>query len=306
MDLLQYPASLWTELQRIEQNFDDRSTIEWMQNYWWLSFVFSAIYLLLVYVGTTAMKNREPFDLRRGLCMWSTGLAVFSLFACVRIFPMLWNLLKLGGFEYAVCDTTYMVGSTRMGLWAFLFPLSKLPELFDTVFIVLRKTKLSFLHYYHHFSVFIYCWYSYAFPISTGVWFGTVNFFVHSVMYSYYAVKASGRHPPRFVAKAITTLQLSQMFFGIFLNYTAFKAFLDGKVCAMDWFTIGISIFFYVTYAVLFANFFYWTYLRNKSKRPAKEGVKTVETTKINGFLKNTKNSACVNGIALANTTSTH
>ena len=53
---------------------------------------------------------------------------------------------------------------------AFMFPFSKLPELFDTVFIVLRKQKLSFLHVYHHVSIFIYCWYSYAYPISTGIY----------------------------------------------------------------------------------------------------------------------------------------
>lgn len=277
-----------------------------MHDYWWMSFVFSGLYLLLIYIGTAIMKDRKPFDLRRALCMWSTGLAVFSGYACIKIFPLLWNLIRLGGFEYSVCDTTYLVGSTSMGIWAFLFPFSKLPELFDTLFIVLRKTKLSFLHYYHHFSVFIYCWYSYAFPISTGVWFGTVNFFVHSVMYSYYAIKASGRYPPRWVAKAITTLQLSQMFFGIFLNYTAFSAFLRGKVCAMDWFTIAISIFFYVTYAILFANFYYWTYIKKKvTKQPvvSKQEISSNGSVAIANMIKNSKNNPCISGLSLAKTT---
>ena len=304
MEFLQYPVAFWNELDRIEKNFDEKTSLKWMHEYWWLSFVFSGLYLCLVFLGIRVMRDKEPFDLRRGLCMWSTGLAVFSAYACIKIFPMLWNLILYGGFEYSVCDTTYLIGSTKMGIWGFLFPLSKLPELFDTVFIVLRKTKLSFLHYYHHFSVFIYCWYSYAFPISTGVWFGTVNFFVHSIMYSYYAIKASGRNPPRWFARGITTLQLSQMFLGIFLNYTAFKAFLDGKVCAMDWFTIGISIFFYATYGVLFANFYYWTYVYKRPK-PQAEKVTSNGTHAINGFLKNSKNSSCINGLSLANHSST-
>ncbi len=309
MEVSQYPVALWNELLRIEQHFDDEKSIQWMHDYWWLSFVFSGIYLLLIVVGTRAMKNREPFDLRRGLCMWSTGLSVFSVYACIRIVPMLWNLARFGGFGFTVCGTTYYVGSTGMGLWAFLFPLSKLPELVDTCFIVLRKSKLSFLHYYHHFSVFIYCWYSYAFPISTGVWFGSINFFVHAIMYGYYAVKASGRNPPRIIAKAITTLQLSQMFLGIFLNYTAFKAFFDGKVCAMDRFTIGISIFFYVTYAILFGNFYYWTYIHNKPARVAandKPNDVSGNEKHLNGFLKNSKNNSCIKGMSLANPTTTH
>ena len=291
MDLLEYPVTAWKFLDRIEERFDEKRSLEWMHNYWWMSFVFSAMYLLLIYIGTKAMENRKPFDLRRGLCMWSAGLALFSAYACIKIFPLFWNLVRFGGFEYTVCDTTYLIGSTRMGIWAFLFPLSKLPELFDTVFIVLRKTKLSFLHYYHHFSVFIYCWYSYAFPISTGVWFGTINYFVHAIMYSYYAIKASGRNPPRWIARAITTLQLSQMFLGIYLNYSAFKAFLDGKVCAMDWFTIGISIFFYASYAILFGNFYYWTYIHKKTKARAvphnanKEVKDSQESLHVNGHI---------------------
>ena len=308
MEVLQYPVALWNELDRIEQQFDEKSSLRWMHDYWWLSFVFSVTYLLLIFVGTRAMKDREPFDLRKGLCMWSTGLSVFSAYACIKIFPMLWNLGRFGGFAYTVCDTSFYIGSTGMGVWAFLFPFSKLPELIDTAFIVLRKSKLSFLHYYHHFSVFIYCWYSYAFPISTGVWFGTINFFVHSIMYAYYAVKASGRNPPRIIAKAITTLQLSQMFFGIFLNYSAFKAFLDGKVCAMDWFTIGISIFFYATYAILFGNFYYWTYVYKKSRTKAKtiDVSSSNDKNLQNGHLKNSKNnSSCINGLSLANPTQT-
>jgi len=50
--------------------------------------------------------------------------------------------------------------------WAFCF--SKLPELIDTVFIVLRKQPLIFLHWYHHASVLIYCWFSYQDYSSTG------------------------------------------------------------------------------------------------------------------------------------------
>lgn len=253
-------------LKLIEARFDEKTAQAWMKSNWWMSFVYSAIYLLLVYYGTKYMKDRKPFQLRVALCMWSTGLALFSMLALSTIIPLFLDLYRVGGFEYTVCDMQYVIGSTGRGLYAFLFPLSKLPELVDTAFNVLRKSKISFLHCYHHVSVFIYCWFSYAYPISTGVWFGTVNFFVHAVMYSYYAVKASGRNPPRWVARCVTILQLSQMFFGIYLNYTAIRAFLLGKTCGMDSFTVFISLFFYISYAILFANFYYWAYVYKKGK----------------------------------------
>ena len=40
----------------------------------------------------------------------------------------------------------------------------------------------SNLHSYHHITVLLYCWHSYASRISSGLWFGTMNYFVHSLM----------------------------------------------------------------------------------------------------------------------------
>lgn len=275
--VLYYPREVWRWTDILESKFDETRALPWMNKYWWMSFVFSGIYLLSILIGRRVMRDRKPFDLRVALCMWSTGLAMFSIFACFKIWPMFYNLLKYGGFEHTVCDMMYIRGSNKMGIWAWLFPLSKLPELFDTAFIILRKSKLPFLHWYHHISVFIYCWYSYAYPISTGVWFGSVNYTVHAIMYSYYAVKASGRNPPRFMARMVTLLQLSQMFIGLYLNFTAIRAVTLGKVCRMDWFTVGISVFFYASYAILFANFYYWTYIY---KKPSSSNSKKNDTTK--------------------------
>jgi hypothetical protein len=44
--------------------------------------------------------------------------------------------------------------------WLFFFNVSKLFEFVDTVFIVLRKRPLMFLHYYHHIVTLGFCWVS--------------------------------------------------------------------------------------------------------------------------------------------------
>ena len=262
-----------------------------MNSKWHWSFYFSVIYLLFVWYGQRVMKTRKAFDLRRALCMWSTLLGVFSLLALSRVLFLAQQIVYLGGWRHAFCDTWAYVGSAHCGLWAFLFPFSKLPELLDTVFVVLRKQKLSFLHVFHHVSVFIYCWYSYAYPISTGIWFGLVNFAVHSVMYTYYAIKASGRYPPRWVSKTITTIQLSQMFVGIFINYMGITSLLTGRTCRTSWFDVGISIFFYVSYAILFANFFYWAYIYPKPTR--KTDTLTSSTEEMTKVMANGKANGC-------------
>lgn len=296
----------------IEYSFDEKKVIPWMSRHWHWSFYYSMIYLLLIYLGQKWMKDRQPYNLRRVLCMWSTGLSVFSFYAIFRIYPHARRMVYLAGWEHAICDTNSYIGSVGAGLWAFLFPLSKLPELVDTAFIVLRKQKMVFLHWYHHISVFIYCWYSYAYPISTGIWFGIVNYFVHALMYAYYAVKASGRSPPRWIAKSITTIQLSQMFIGILLNTMAFRALLRNKTCEMSQFTIGIYLFLYASYAVLFGNFFYWTYVHKRSKnRPSPSGTSTespktnTEPLKIATELPEMNGHALMNGAVVVNGVST-
>ena len=68
--------------------------------------------------------------------------------------------------------------------------LFQVPELGDTIFIVLRKQKLIFLHWYHHITVLIYCWYSFSQYTAPARWFVVMNFVVHSIMYTYYAFRA--------------------------------------------------------------------------------------------------------------------
>ncbi len=75
--------------------------------------------------------------------------------------------------------------------WIMLFCLSKVPELVDTLFLILRKKPVIFLHWYHHFITLLYCWWGWASQTPTGRTFAGMNLFVHSIMYSYYAIMAA-------------------------------------------------------------------------------------------------------------------
>ena len=99
---------------------------------------------------------------------------------------------------------------------------------------------------------------------------------------------------------------LSSLSAGILLNYMATKAIMENRQCNITLFKVGISIFFYVSYAILFANFFYWSYIHKRE--PNKEKTTDEFTPKVNGVSKTTQNghvTRVTNGIPNAKTTDT-
>lgn len=105
------------------------------------------------------MEHREPFKLRKALFLWNFGLAVFSLMGALRFLDEFVYVYKNFGFHFTVCDCTMQLESPTMGFWIWAFNKSKLVEFGDTLFIVLRKQKLIFLHWYHHASVCVFTWF---------------------------------------------------------------------------------------------------------------------------------------------------
>jgi hypothetical protein len=94
---------------------------------------------------------------------------------------------------------------------------SKIPELMDTVFIVLRKRPLIFLHWYHHVTVLLFCWSAYSTMAGSGLYFVAMNFSVHALMYGYYCLQALKLCPKWFPTVWITLAQILQMFIGFLI-----------------------------------------------------------------------------------------
>lgn len=139
---------------------------------------------------------------------------------------------------------------------------------------MLRKQPLIFLHWYHHITVLIYSWFSYTEYTSSARWFIVMNYCVHSVMYSYYALRAMGYKPPRFIAMVITSMQLTQMIVGCTINLWAndYLKAVNSTACHISPINIKLSIAMYFSYFILFARFFYITYL-TPTGRKAKPGT---------------------------------
>jgi len=174
------------------------------------------------------------------------------------------HTLTTKGAHVSVVDMTFYDGPS--GLWILLFTLSKLVELGDTVFIVLRKQNLIFLHWYHHIATLIYCWNSYAEQTGTGRWFVAMNYCVHSLMYSYYALRALKFKVPRFVNVTITGLQTLQMFIGVGLGAYVFSLKIRELPVQQTWRNLAFVNIMYFSYLYLFSKFFYDAYIAKKPK----------------------------------------
>jgi len=135
--------------------------------------------------------------------------------------------------------------------------------------VVLRKQPLLFLHWYHHVTVLLFTWYSYADEASAGRWYIDMNYVVHAYMYSYYAVRALGYRPPRPIAMSITTAQIAQMVFGTFVTAYALWAKLseDDKKCRISLSTVVAGLVMYFSYFLLFAHFFLNAYVRKRKQK---------------------------------------
>jgi hypothetical protein len=220
-------------------------------------------YLILIWIGGRWMRHRTPFRLRGPLILWNLVLATFSITGVIKTWPELYHLLRDTGLRGTICTPACNTGVTCF--WTVLFVFSKVLELGDTMFITLRKQPLIFLHYYHHAIVLLFTWYAGMTSFGPGRWFIALNYGVHSLMYSYYALRAYGVRLPRVLAMIITILQIVQMFVGMFITGYAFTLQQEGDQCSTH--TLTYAMIMYFSYLILFIKFFVDSYfLGSKTK----------------------------------------
>ncbi|CAG2161724.1 unnamed protein product [Oppiella nova] len=196
------------------------------------------------------------------LILWNCSLAVFSILGTVRCLPQFWHLYYTKGFMATVCQSDYYK-DIRVLWWYNLFVWSKIAELIDTLLIR--------LHWIHHVTL-CYCWYSIGEYPGTYQWMVTMNFGVHSIMYTYYALKAMRVRIARTASIAITLLQIMQMIAGFYVNYVAIDRKMSGQACDVFIETAKFGVTIYTLFLVLFMNFFVKTYILSKNN--AKHRIK--------------------------------
>ncbi|CAO1432026.1 unnamed protein product [Diamesa tonsa] len=225
----------------------------------------AALYLFVVWIGPKIMKKRKPFDLKRILVPYNLLMAALNAFICLRLVIPAFNL------RYNLfCQPCRQVWNRdelniASGVWWFYF--SKCLEFMDTMFFILRKKdkQLSFLHIYHHSTVFMIWWIGVKF-VPTGSTFlpALVNAFIHVVMYSYYGLAAIGPHmqPYLWWKKYLTVLQLAQFAGAIILGM---NAIING--CDFPLWMQYLLCIYMSSFLVLFGKFYVKEYYNDHKNR---------------------------------------
>jgi hypothetical protein len=167
------------------------ATTLWAREHFVTPFVLVVLYVIVIFGIKAFMKNRKFYDMRVPQMYWNGALAVFSIIGAIRMLPFMLAFMYYEGRVAAFCTSPVkgFGGAGPSALWVCLFIFSKVPELCDTLWIVLNKKPLWFLHWYHHVTVLLYCWHSYATRASVGLSFAAMNYTVHAFMYTYYTIQ---------------------------------------------------------------------------------------------------------------------
>jgi len=206
-----FHSELWTGKQGWES-----TAVAFVWRHWWFFVFMGVAYLPTIFGLQHLMKKHKGFELRRPLIVWNIFMATFSTAGALAIVhPLVTNWIYPGG-GYGprdfICAADYCYTFGDCAVWVFLFNMSKMLEFVDSIFIVLRKRELHFLHYYHHIITYSFCLYAgqYMHYYNCGGYFFCImNYFVHSIMYTYYALRAMGYRPTFDIG--ITVLQVRHL-----------------------------------------------------------------------------------------------
>lgn len=159
--------------------------------------------------GTEAKKEKEPKS--------SFIFVAMALYNATQVLLCGWmvyaSLAEHRRRGLSLVCNRHDLSEDRMAFVLHIFYLSKVLDFADTVFMIVRSKwrQVSFLHVYHHTSIFLVYWLNTNVAYDSDIYFTIVlNGVIHFIMYGYYFATSFDVKVPVFIKKSITNSQLLQ------------------------------------------------------------------------------------------------
>ncbi|EPY23322.1 fatty acid elongase [Strigomonas culicis] len=258
---------------------------QWLEDNVDISVYIAGVYLTFVFAGPhyieKLFKGKQPVGLiKKAWMLWNFGLSIFSLYGVIRIVPVVLEKFQKNTMYENICifhpEEFY---TTKTGFAVGLFAISKLPEFGDTFFLLMTgKKSLPFLQWFHHVTTYLFAWMSYQMGSSIFIYAAAMNYFVHTIMYFYFALAEAGlKNVVKPFGIYITALQITQMVGGLFFTgysvYHNYRKVFDPSAPGCPGTDITVSrtqLLVYIFNFYLFSEMFVKSYILPPPKRAEK------------------------------------
>mmetsp|Transcript_12556 Transcript_12556/g.19124 ORF Transcript_12556/g.19124 Transcript_12556/m.19124 type:complete len:278 (+) Transcript_12556:69-902(+) len=229
-------------------------------------------YLAFVLIGSTLMKGLnlpaiDPYPLK---FVYNVSQIMLCAYMTIEAFFLAYR----NNYSILPCNATNPTDPPVASL-LWLFYVSKVWDFWDTIFIVLGKKwrQLSFLHVYHHTTIFLFYWLNSHVNYDGDVYLTILlNGFIHTVMYTYYficmhtKVPETGKSIPIWWKSSLTMLQLVQ-----FVTMMSQATYLLSTGCTKTSLRVVGAYFIYIlSLFFLFMQFYIQSYSKPKKSKKAK------------------------------------
>lgn len=206
-------------------------------------------------------KSREPLPLRALVVVHNMFCLLLSVYMCSGI------ALQSIRLKYSVWGNAYKDNEKEMAYFIYLFYISKLFELMDTIIMVLKRNvhQITVLHVYHHVSIAIIWWIiAHHAPGGDAYFSAAMNSAVHVIMYFYYLLSSilRGREKLRqkylFWGKYLTQIQMLQFGLNMVQAYYCIKTHAP-----YPRFLCKTLFYYMISLLLLFSNFYVHKYSKS-------------------------------------------
>ncbi|OMJ15986.1 Elongation of fatty acids protein 3 [Smittium culicis] len=212
----------------------------------------------------SAKKSENSFLFTAFVFLHNLFLAVYSGWTFACSFPILADTISKEGFFSGYCDSNFTSWNAGLFQLAYLFYLSKFYEIIDTIIILMKGRRSSTLQTYHHSGAIICMYMGVRYCPAAIFYFVIVNSFIHTIMYSYYALTCIGITPPG--KQYLTTLQISQFLGGI--AYASGALIMPGCSNQSQFVATSVNFIYVFPLLYLFVSFAIRTYGPSFVKKP--------------------------------------